>query len=73
MTGQYSKINGLTYLTNNYTRFDGNKTYSVLESPWAEKDYFYGTTGKSFAPDQPNTKNASILVPNIQRYGSADM
>lgn len=73
MTGQYRKINGLTYLTTNYTRFNGNETYWVLESPWAEKDYFYGTSGKQFSPNQPVNKNVSIYVPNIQRYGSGSL
>lgn len=73
MTGQYYTINGYTYLTTNYTRFNGNETYWVLESPWDEIDYFYGTNGKSFAPDQPNSKNISIYVPNLQRYGSGSL
>lgn len=71
MSGQYSRINGLTYLTQNFTRFNGNETYWVLESPWGEFDYFYGTNGKKFAPDQATSKNISIYVPNLQRYGSA--
>ena len=73
MTGQYYKINGYTYLTTNYTRFNGNETYWVLEGPWADVDYFYGTSGKTFAPDQPNSKNVSIYVPNLQRYGSGSL
>lgn len=73
MTAQYYKINNLTYLTTNYTRFNGNNTYWVLETPWAENDFFYGTSGKSFSPDQPNSKNVSIYVPNLQRYGSGSL
>ena len=70
MTGQYSKINNLTYLTNNFTYFNGNETYWQLESPWLGKDYFYGTSGKQFSPDQESSRNISIYVPNLQRYGS---
>lgn len=49
---QNYEINGYRYLVNNYVRFDGNKTVSEWKSPWAEKDYFYGTTAKIFAPNQ---------------------
>jgi hypothetical protein len=45
----------------------------VLESPWDDDDYFYGTSGKSFAPNQQVIQNISIYVPNLQRYGSGDM
>ena len=44
-----------------------------MESPWAEKDYFYGTNGKSMAPNQHEVLNVSIYVTNIQRYGETEM
>ena len=69
--GQYYKINELTYLTNNYSHFNGNQTYWQLQSPWEGLDYFYGTNGKIFAPNQEESNNISIYVPNLQRYGSA--
>jgi hypothetical protein len=71
--GQYSLVNGLNYLTTNYSKFNGNESYWVLESPWAEKDYFYGTNGKKFKPDQYGTRNVSIYVPNLQRYGTSEV
>ena len=39
-------------------------------SPWAEDDYFYGTTAKIFAPDQFEANNLSLLIPQVQRYES---
>ena len=41
-----------------------------MRSPWAENDYFYGTTAKIFAPDQFDANNLSLLSPQVQRYGS---
>jgi hypothetical protein len=73
MTGQHYTINGKTYLTTNYTKFNGNETYWLLDNPWQDIDYFYGTSGKQFSPDQPNSKNISIYVPNLQRYGSGSL
>ena len=67
---QNYEINGYRYLVNNYTRFDGNKTLSEWKSPWAEEDYFYGTTAKIFAPNQFEANNLSLLIPQVQRYGS---
>lgn len=69
-TLQNYKINGLQYLATNYSRFNGNHSYTVLETPWAEKDYFYGTTAKIFSPNQWEANNISLYIPNLQRYGS---
>jgi hypothetical protein len=49
---QNYEINGYRYLVNNYTWFTGNETKFGWKSPWAEEDYFYGTTAKIFAPNQ---------------------
>jgi hypothetical protein len=55
---------------NNYTFFNGNETVWEWRSPWAEEDYFYGTTAKIFAPNQFEANNLSLLIPQVQRYGS---
>ena len=34
MVAQYNKINGQKYLTTNYSKFNGNETFYVMESPW---------------------------------------
>ena len=73
LLGSYSLINGKDYLNINNSKFNGNETYFELESPWIGKDHFYGTSGKQFSPDQASTKNVSIYVPNLQRYGSGDV
>lgn len=67
---QYQEIYGYNYLVNNYTWFDGNQTKWEWRSPWAEKDYFYGTSAKIFAPYQFEANNMSLLITQVQRYGS---
>lgn len=67
---QYYEINGLRYLANNYSWFTGNETVSAWKSPWTEDDYFYGTTAKIFAPNQFEADNMSLLITQVQRYGS---
>lgn len=73
MTSQYRNSNGLPYLTVNTSKFNGNESYWSLDNPWADTDYFYGTSGKQFSPDQSNSKNISIYIPNLQRYGSGSL
>jgi hypothetical protein len=67
---QNYEINGYKYLVNKYASFNGNKTVEEWKSPWAKKDYFYGTTAKIFAPNQFEANNLSLLIPQVQRYGS---
>jgi hypothetical protein len=67
---QNYEISGYKYLTTNYTRFNGNRTYWEMVTPWKVNDYFYGTTAKIFAPNQFEANNLSLLIPQLQRYGS---
>lgn len=67
---QNYEVNGYRYSVNNYSWFDGNKTQWGWQSPWLEEDYFYGTTAKIFAPNQFEADNLSLLIPQVQRYGS---
>jgi hypothetical protein len=67
---QNYEINGYRYLVNNFTWFTGNKTVWEWKSPWEKEDYFYGTTAKIFAPNQFEANNLSLLIPQVQRYGS---
>jgi hypothetical protein len=67
--GFFSKLNGVDWVNFNASKWNGNETYYYLKNPWSELDYLEGTDGKQSAPNQFETDELNIYVPNVLRHG----
>lgn len=69
-TGYFSKINGVSWININVSKWNGNETYDYLKNPWMEFDQLEGTDGKQSAPNQFEVDQINVYVPNLLRHGT---